>query len=238
MRAWQQLQPITDATHMPAPFLIPCMQVSGDNKGVAEAMAEAWAAGRTMFSSNTSEGTDSKAARVSATSTGSTSSGGGGGSRGGGSSGGFIAAFAQGAVGDTSPNTQGPFCIDTGGGEGRGPGRREGFKRLCSISKHQQPWAQPEEGRHPRHALPCILRTQQLPQSHPLLPPTHAGEPCDNPTSTCGGRNEMCHGRGPAWPDDSRSTEVIGRLQAEAAQALYEAAQVLKPCFPLCAASA
>jgi neutral ceramidase len=31
----------------------------------------------------------------------------------------------------------------------------------------------------------------------------------------------MCWGRGPAWPDDTASTEVIGRLQADKAKDLW-----------------
>jgi len=71
----------------------------------------------------------------------------------------FVAAFAQGAVGDTSPNTGGAFCTDT-------------------------------------------------------------GEPCDAATSTCGGRSEKCHGRGPAWPDHFESTRIIAEKQAQAAASL------------------
>jgi hypothetical protein len=52
------------------------------------------------------------------------------------------------------------------------------------------------------------------------------GEPCDNPTSTCNGRNEMCHGRGPYWPDDQASSAEIGRRQWDKARELYESAQV------------
>ncbi|KAG2496430.1 hypothetical protein HYH03_005654 [Edaphochlamys debaryana] len=77
---------------------------------------------------------------------------------------GFVAAVAQAAVGDVSPNTGGAFCLDT-------------------------------------------------------------GLPCDAAHSTCNGRNELCHGRGPAWPDDRTSAAVIGARQAEAARRLYEAAE-------------
>ncbi|PNW83601.1 hypothetical protein CHLRE_05g236500v5 [Chlamydomonas reinhardtii] len=76
---------------------------------------------------------------------------------------GFVAAVAQAAVGDTSPNTAGAYCLDTG--------------------------------------LPCE--------------PAH---------STCNGRNELCHGRGPAWPHDRASAALIGGRQAEAARRLYLAA--------------
>lgn len=72
----------------------------------------------------------------------------------------FTAAFVQSSVGDTSPNVQGAFCLDT-------------------------------------------------------------GLPCEAASSTCNGRNELCHGRGPAWPDDKRSTQIIGRRQAERAVQLF-----------------
>ncbi|KXZ50831.1 hypothetical protein GPECTOR_15g517 [Gonium pectorale] len=76
---------------------------------------------------------------------------------------GFVAAVAQGASGDVSPNTGGAFCLDT-------------------------------------------------------------GLPCDAATSTCNGRNELCHGRGPAWPDDRASAAIIGARQFQAARRLYETA--------------
>lgn len=31
----------------------------------------------------------------------------------------------------------------------------------------------------------------------------------------------MCHGRGPAWPDDTASTAIIGQRQADKAQQLW-----------------
>jgi hypothetical protein len=77
---------------------------------------------------------------------------------------GFVSAVAQAAVGDTSPNTAGAFCLDTG--------------------------------------LPCE--------------PLH---------STCNGRNEQCHGRGPAWAQGDRaSATVIGAAQGDAARRLFAAA--------------
>jgi neutral ceramidase len=42
-------------------------------------------------------------------------------------------------------------------------------------------------------------------------------------SSTCGGRNELCHGRGPAWPDDSASTAIIAQRQADKAAQLFQA---------------
>ncbi|KAF6266801.1 neutral ceramidase [Scenedesmus sp. NREL 46B-D3] len=50
------------------------------------------------------------------------------------------------------------------------------------------------------------------------------GLPCEMNSSTCSGRNELCHGRGPAWPDDSASTAAIADLQADKAQQLWQAA--------------
>ncbi|KAJ9531870.1 hypothetical protein QJQ45_022019 [Haematococcus lacustris] len=159
--------------------------ISGDNKGVAQQLVERWAAAQAdpasgpeaTSSSSSSGGSSSSSGTSSSSSSGSGSSSSRQGKGGWGQEGGpktacgpagFVAAFAQGAVGDISPNTQGPFCIDT-------------------------------------------------------------GEACDNPTSTCGGRNEMCHGRGPAWPDDAASSLEIGRRQAEAAQKLYlQAEEVLE----------
>ena len=66
------------------------------------------------------------------------------------------------------------------------------------------------------------------------------GESCDNAKSTCNGRNELCHGRGPAWPDDTQSTAIIGKLQSDNAVKLYMSAQVgldlgiLYSAFPNC----
>lgn len=47
-------------------------------------------------------------------------------------------------------------------------------------------------------------------------------EACDAVTSTCGGRTELCHGRGPAWPDDTASTLIIAQRQAAAVRAQAE----------------
>ncbi|GIM09601.1 hypothetical protein Vretimale_13439 [Volvox reticuliferus] len=81
---------------------------------------------------------------------------------------GFVAAMAQASVGDTSPNTQGAFCLDT-------------------------------------------------------------GLPCDRASSTCNGRNELCHGRGPAWPDDRTSAAIIGLQQFLGALRLYDTAGTQPP---------
>jgi hypothetical protein len=45
-----------------------------------------------------------------------------------------------------------------------------------------------------------------------------SGLPCDTGTSTCNGNNQLCVGRGPAYPDDVKSTEIIGQRQADKAQ--------------------
>lgn len=74
----------------------------------------------------------------------------------------FVGAFAQTNLGDVSPNTRGPHCLDT-------------------------------------------------------------GLPCDNPTSTCNGKNELCAAQGPGR-DMFESTLIIGQLQHDVAMALYESA--------------
>ncbi|RMZ78875.1 hypothetical protein DV738_g3564, partial [Chaetothyriales sp. CBS 135597] len=74
----------------------------------------------------------------------------------------FVAGFSQANVGDTSPNTLGPVCQDTG--------------------------------------LPCAFED-----------------------STCGGKTELCRGRGPffaAIDSGTKSCFEIGRLQYEAARGL------------------
>lgn len=47
------------------------------------------------------------------------------------------------------------------------------------------------------------------------------GLPCDAVHSTCNGRVKECIGRGPGWPDNFESTQVIGQRQADKAQALW-----------------
>ena len=47
-------------------------------------------------------------------------------------------------------------------------------------------------------------------------------KPCEISTSTCGGRNELCHGRGPGWPDSFRSSGMIAEKQFLKAKELYE----------------
>ena len=48
------------------------------------------------------------------------------------------------------------------------------------------------------------------------------GKPCEISTSTCGGRNELCHGRGPGWPDSFLSNYIIAEKQFLKAKELYE----------------
>ena len=57
--------------------------------------------------------------------------------------------------------------------------------------------------------------------AQPMLP---AGLPCDFEHSLCRGRNEMCIGRGPAFPDYFKSNEIIATRQAAKAQELLLAA--------------
>lgn len=66
--------------------------ISGDNKGVASQFMEKWAAKQSM---GTAGGSNPGQLQVA---------------------GDFVAAFGQANVGDTSPNIQGAFCQDTGGG--------------------------------------------------------------------------------------------------------------------------
>ena len=62
--------------------------ISGDNKGVAAQFLEGWAAGAARAGANSNESMGS----------------------------GFVGAFGQANVGDTSPNVLGAFCYDTGAG--------------------------------------------------------------------------------------------------------------------------
>lgn len=43
------------------------------------------------------------------------------------------------------------------------------------------------------------------------------GLPCDFNHSTCGGKNELCYGRGPGYPDEFESTRIIGERQVRKA---------------------
>lgn len=50
------------------------------------------------------------------------------------------------------------------------------------------------------------------------------GLPCDFNQSTCNGRNELCYGRGPGYPDEFESTRIIGERQFKKATQLFEGA--------------
>ncbi|XP_022853805.1 neutral ceramidase 1-like [Olea europaea var. sylvestris] len=47
------------------------------------------------------------------------------------------------------------------------------------------------------------------------------GLPCDFNHSTCGGKNELCYGRGPGYPDEFESTRIIGERQFKKAVELF-----------------
>ncbi|EYU38451.1 hypothetical protein MIMGU_mgv1a001702mg [Erythranthe guttata] len=50
------------------------------------------------------------------------------------------------------------------------------------------------------------------------------GLPCDFNHSTCGGKNELCYGRGPGYPDEFESTRIIGERQFRKAVELFDGA--------------
>ncbi|XP_028771447.1 neutral ceramidase 1 [Neltuma alba] len=50
------------------------------------------------------------------------------------------------------------------------------------------------------------------------------GLPCDFNHSTCGGKNELCYGRGPGYPDEFESTRIIGQRQFRKAEDLFNGA--------------
>ncbi|KAG7019159.1 Neutral ceramidase 1 [Cucurbita argyrosperma subsp. argyrosperma] len=50
------------------------------------------------------------------------------------------------------------------------------------------------------------------------------GLPCDFNHSTCGGKNELCYGRGPGYPDEFESTRIIGERQFRKAVDLFSKA--------------
>ncbi|XP_022755856.1 neutral ceramidase 1-like [Durio zibethinus] len=50
------------------------------------------------------------------------------------------------------------------------------------------------------------------------------GLPCDFNHSTCGGKNELCYGRGPGYPDEFESTRIIGERQFRKAVDLFDKA--------------
>ncbi|KAH9307463.1 hypothetical protein KI387_035374, partial [Taxus chinensis] len=47
------------------------------------------------------------------------------------------------------------------------------------------------------------------------------GLPCDFNHSTCDGKNELCYGRGPGYPDEFESTRIIGERQFKKAAELF-----------------
>ncbi|OMO97418.1 hypothetical protein COLO4_14630 [Corchorus olitorius] len=51
------------------------------------------------------------------------------------------------------------------------------------------------------------------------------GKSCDFNHSTCNGKNELCYGRGPGYPDEFKSTEIIGKRQFEKATELFNKAK-------------
>ncbi|KAI3801480.1 hypothetical protein L1987_29585 [Smallanthus sonchifolius] len=53
---------------------------------------------------------------------------------------------------------------------------------------------------------------------------TDTGLPCDFNHSTCGGKNELCYGRGPGYPDEFESTRIIGERQFKKASDLFTSA--------------
>lgn len=50
------------------------------------------------------------------------------------------------------------------------------------------------------------------------------GLPCDFNHSTCNGKNELCYGRGPGYPDEFASTRIIGERQFNKATELFNSA--------------
>ncbi|XP_030927499.1 neutral ceramidase 2 isoform X2 [Quercus lobata] len=53
---------------------------------------------------------------------------------------------------------------------------------------------------------------------------TDTGLPCDFDHSTCNGKNELCFGRGPGYPDEFESTRIIGERQFKKAVELFDKA--------------
>lgn len=50
------------------------------------------------------------------------------------------------------------------------------------------------------------------------------GLPCNFNHSTCGGKNQLCYGQGPGYPDEFESTRIIGERQFRKAVDLFNAA--------------
>lgn len=111
----------------------------------------------------------------------------------------FVAAFASSNLGDVSPNTAGPRCMDTGKG---------------LLSKHD--WAFLYEFAREVHIFIRIVLSRVT------------GLPCDVRSSTCNGGKSLCVASGPG-KNMKESTEIIGRKQYEAALALLQSdAELLK----------
>ncbi|XP_050905086.1 neutral ceramidase 1-like [Lathyrus oleraceus] len=53
---------------------------------------------------------------------------------------------------------------------------------------------------------------------------TDIGLPCDFNHSTCGGKNELCYGKGPGYPDEFESTHIIGERQFKKTAELFNGA--------------
>ncbi|XP_050888998.1 neutral ceramidase 1 [Lathyrus oleraceus] len=53
---------------------------------------------------------------------------------------------------------------------------------------------------------------------------TDTGLPCDFNHSTCGGKNELCYGKGPGYPDEFESTRIIGERQFKKVAELFNGA--------------
>ncbi|KAJ3671037.1 hypothetical protein LUZ60_008463 [Juncus effusus] len=53
---------------------------------------------------------------------------------------------------------------------------------------------------------------------------TDTGLSCDFNHSTCNGKNELCYGRGPGYPDEFESTRIIADLQFQKAKELFTSA--------------
>lgn len=136
--------------------------VSGDNKGAAAQFTERWARaapGRLQqgpllpgMGGNSTGGGSSSRAESSTGLTGGSSGASSSQAGGGGVSPALVAAFCQANVGDTSPNTLGAFCLDTGlpcdavhstcNGRvqqciGRGPGWPDHFESTRLVGQRQ-----------------------------------------------------------------------------------------------------
>ena len=129
--------------------------ISGDNKGAAAQFMERWAAAQAAQAAQEEEAQQQQGPEQEQEQRRQQPGSGGGGQ--GVAAGGLVAAFCQANVGDTSPNTQGAFCADTGqpcdavhstcGGRvqqciGRGPGWPDNFASTRIIGQAQADKAQ------------------------------------------------------------------------------------------------